>query len=143
MIAEYKQLKSLYQSRKQEEEAAQSAYTAAYREFLDQQAGILAEALTEGTPCPVCGAVHHPAPARRSADAPTQAELEAKQRHWDKTRKALEQASGNCQLLRARLEEREGRPPPAVRPAVVFRGSAAGSAAYRPPSMVWRRKRRR
>ena len=107
MIAEYKQLKSLYQSRKQEEEAAQSAYTAAYREFLDQQAGILAEALTEGTPCPVCGAVQHPAPARRSADAPTQAELEAKQRHWDKTRKALEQASGSCQLLRARLEERK------------------------------------
>lgn len=51
--------------------------------------------------------MHHPAPARRSADAPTQAELEAKQRHWDKARKALEQASGSCQLLRARLEERK------------------------------------
>ena len=107
MIAEYKQLKSLYQSRKQEEEAAQSAYTAAYREFLDQQAGILAEALTEGTPCPVCGAVQHPAPARRSADAPTQAELEAKQRHWDKARKALEQASVDCLLLRAKTEQQD------------------------------------
>ena len=103
----YHQAKALYQSRKQEEEAAQSAYTAAYREFLDQQAGILAEALTEGIPCPVCGAVHHPAPARRSADAPTQAELETAQRRWDKARKAMEQASVDCLLLRAKTEQQD------------------------------------
>ena len=107
MIAEYRQAKTLYQSRRQEEADAQSAYTAAYREYLDQQAGILAEALTEGTPCPVCGAVHHPAPAQRSAGAPTQSELEAAQRRWDKARKALELASGDCHQLQARLEERK------------------------------------
>ena len=42
---------------------------------------MLARELAEGTPCPVCGAVHHPAPAQTSGHAPTEAELKkAKQR---------------------------------------------------------------
>lgn len=39
-------------------------YEAKERSFLDQQAGILAGELREGQPCPVCGSVSHPAPAR-------------------------------------------------------------------------------
>jgi exonuclease SbcC len=43
--------------------------------FLASQAGVLAETLEEGMPCPVCGSLTHPAPAGREEDAPTQAEL--------------------------------------------------------------------
>ena len=47
------------------------------RAFLDAQAGLLAESLTEGTPCPVCGSTHHPARALLPHTAPTQAQVEA------------------------------------------------------------------
>ena len=37
-------------------------YEAAHTVFLNAQAGILAESLQEGKPCPVCGSVEHPHP---------------------------------------------------------------------------------
>ena len=40
------------------------------RRWHDEQAGILAETLEEGTPCPVCGSEHHPHKAVKSASAP-------------------------------------------------------------------------
>ena len=47
------------------------------RAFLDAQAGLLAENLVEGAPCPVCGSTHHPARALLPHTAPTQAQVEA------------------------------------------------------------------
>ena len=41
---------------------AQAEYTAQQKIFLDAQAGLLAQSLQEGLPCPVCGSTKHPAP---------------------------------------------------------------------------------
>lgn len=41
-----------------------SAYNTLERAFLDSQAGVLAQKLCEGKPCPVCGSVEHPCPAQ-------------------------------------------------------------------------------
>lgn len=46
------------------------------RRFNDEQAGIIAEALIEGSSCPVCGSVHHPNKAVKSENAPAQAQVE-------------------------------------------------------------------
>ena len=63
-------------------------YQQMHRAFLDEQAGILAEGLAEGKPCPVCGALEHPCPAKKSAEAPTQTALEQLRQEWEEQERA-------------------------------------------------------
>lgn len=61
----------------QQAQTRQDEYQRLNRSYLNAQAGILAAALEEGRPCPVCGSVSHPSPARLPEHAPSQAQLES------------------------------------------------------------------
>lgn len=65
-------------------------YTEKIKRYLDAQAGILAENLKEGSPCPVCGSTHHPHLAVKQEEVPTQEELDAFQ---EKVKRAETEAS--------------------------------------------------
>lgn len=69
--------------------ASESAkhYEHMYEAFLKEQAGILAENLSAGCPCPVCGSTAHPDPAKLSDHAVTELEVEQAK----KTRAAAEE----------------------------------------------------
>ena len=58
----------------------QEEYTALQRAFLDGQAGILAETLKEGKPCPVCGSLHHPEKAKKPDEIPDEQALKEKEK---------------------------------------------------------------
>ncbi len=56
-------------------EQRNAAYERMLRQTLDAQAGHLAARLREGEPCPVCGSIHHPAPAVLSGEAASDEDL--------------------------------------------------------------------
>ena len=98
-----------YQTAQSRADEAEETYRRKNRAFLDEQAGILAQNLVEGQPCPVCGTVHHPAPARLSSHAPTEAELNAAKEVMEAAQKAAGDASLAAGERKTALDEREGR----------------------------------
>ena len=75
------------------------------RAFLDAQAGLLAESLIEGAPCPVCGSTHHPARALLPHTAPTQAQVEAARQAAAEADRQAQNASAAAQSALAAANE--------------------------------------
>ena len=74
-IKERESLVKIFEIKNEEYRKAEDEYKAEENKFYREQAGVLAEKLEEGKPCPVCGSVHHPEIASKS-DALTKEELE-------------------------------------------------------------------
>lgn len=93
-IAEYKEKgheqRKVYEKLKEAERIyreADAEYVSLNNAFLREQAGILARELEEGTPCPVCGSLCHPAPAKTSDSTPSQQDVKASRMKRDKKEK--------------------------------------------------------
>ena len=102
-----RQAQDAYRTAAAAQDAAHAERDACERAFLDAQAGLLAQGLAEGTPCPVCGSVHHPAKAALPHTAPTQAQVTAaKQAAEAADRAAQDRAAAAREALAA---QREGK----------------------------------
>ena len=89
-----------YQQSAREAQHLMDIYQRKSKAFLDEQAGILAQQLEEGLPCPVCGSLDHPKAASLSDHAPTEAEVKAARLNWDKSQQDSQAKSvlaGSCQ----------------------------------------------
>ena len=87
------------------QDEARARRDALERAFLDAQAGLLAESLTEGAPCPVCGSTHHPARALLPHTAPTQAQVEAARQTAAEADRQAQNASAASQSALAAANE--------------------------------------
>ena len=99
-VAKVTQLESEEQAALEGFQKAETAYGEVQREFQDQeraffreQAGVLAAALKQGEPCPVCGSLEHPNKATPDPKAPSEVELEELKVKVEKARQRLEQSS--------------------------------------------------
>lgn len=84
---------NLYLAAYEKSSDLQQEYDAKNKAFLDEQAGIIAGRLEAGKPCPVCGSLHHPAPAVMADTAPTEAEVKKARKEYEKASKETEKAS--------------------------------------------------
>lgn len=96
-----------YQQARAQEEQAELVYSHKNRAFLDAQAGLLAQSLENGQPCPVCGALHHPQPAALAVEAPTEVELNTAKEALEKARQISRQYSIKAGQEKTALDERE------------------------------------
>ena len=87
------------------QDEARARRDALERAFLDAQAGLLAESLTEGVPCPVCGSTHHPARALLPHTAPTQTQVEAARQSAAEADRQAQNASAAAQSALAAANE--------------------------------------
>ncbi len=69
------------------------------RQFYAGQAGLLAKDLKQNTPCPVCGSLNHPNPAKLSNLAITQQELEKAKKADEKAHECMTLSSINTARL--------------------------------------------
>ncbi|HPY36349.1 MAG TPA: AAA family ATPase [Clostridia bacterium] len=73
--------------------------------FLSGQAGILAKELLEGSPCPVCGSLSHPSPAKLSPDSPSEIQVQQAKLKYEDSRSELMELKEGAAEAAARLEE--------------------------------------
>ena len=83
---------------------ASAALLEAQRLYNADRAGMLAESLEEGAPCPVCGSTEHPRLARRSANAPSDAQIENLERALSEARTRRDDRAVRAASTAARVQ---------------------------------------
>lgn len=96
-----------YQTLKKQADEKEQCYEQMYGRFLEGQAGFLAASLKEGSPCPVCGSIHHPAPAPASGILVERGRLDAAKRNAQQAAGAAQEGYERLQELQRRYESRK------------------------------------
>jgi len=88
-------------------ENKQNHYQRLNQSFLNEQAGVLAIELKEGSPCPVCGSLHHPMKASLSLEAPSEESVKKAKNELDSAQKTAELTSNEASRLKGSYEAKK------------------------------------
>ena len=81
-------------------------YQRLFKQYLDEQAGIIAETLIDGTPCPVCGSTSHPIKAVKAENAPTKEQLDESKSTYEAAQKEAQNASEKAANTKGQRDEK-------------------------------------
>ena len=90
---ETKRLQASAEAARKARDAQKEKADAVRKSYIDGQAFLLAEGLEEGVPCPVCGAIHHPAPARGGDYVAKAEDVERAQKEYERASAAYDRAN--------------------------------------------------
>lgn len=105
MSKAYELAKADYQRAAESAETARKNAEKKRKAFNDEQAGIMASALAEGQPCPVCGSTSHPKKAALTEGAPTEAEVEEAEKQAREAQNEANDKSGAAGMLKGSVEQ--------------------------------------
>ena len=101
-----KQAQDTYRKERENLNEITSRYKLMHQQYLDEQAGLLAQELVDHLPCPVCGALDHPKPAQLSSKAPNKEDIEA----LDAKRQNIQaQTERSSQICKDKCEDLENK----------------------------------
>ena len=90
---ETKRLQASAEAARKARDAQKEKADAVRKSYIEGQAFLLAEGLEDGVPCPVCGAIHHPAPARGGDNVAKAEDVERAQKEYERASAAYDRAN--------------------------------------------------
>lgn len=96
LLKEFNALQEAYISTQKSYEEFDVNYKHLRKVYMDEQAGIIAQELKDGVPCPVCGSLDHPKPATKSEGAPTKEQLDQAEKEDKELEQKVSSASIKC-----------------------------------------------
>lgn len=103
--AQLKQLQEVYLKLEQEELLARQTYEEAEHRYRHNLAGILSSELEENRPCPVCGSLHHPAPAAVTEEHLTREKVDQAKKTWLQKQEKTMHQHGETMAARGKAEQ--------------------------------------
>lgn len=103
--AQLKQLQEVYLKLEQEELFARQTYEETEHRYRHNLAGILASELEENRPCPVCGSLHHPAPAAVTEEHLTREKVDQAKKAWLQKQEKTMRQHGETMAAKGKAEQ--------------------------------------
>ena len=103
--AQLKQLQEVYLKLEQEELLARQTYEETEHRYRHNLAGILASELEENRPCPVCGSLHHPAPAAVAEEHLTKEKVDQAKKAWLQKQEKTMHQHGETMAAKGKAEQ--------------------------------------